>query len=94
MEEKATDNEQYCVIFVHDLKQISSNYNPGGSLKDLLKDHFKQCLAFECNEENLRAIKSLNAMENDLPLKNKRNALFINASKDSVTEFRPFILLE
>ncbi len=68
MEEKATDNEQYCIIFVHDLKQISSNYNSGGSLKDLLKGHFKQCLAFECNEENLRAIKSLNAMENDLPL--------------------------
>ncbi|WP_033738862.1 FtsK/SpoIIIE domain-containing protein [Helicobacter pylori] len=88
--EKATDNEQYCVIFAHDLKQISSNYNPGGSLKDLLKSHFKQCLAFGCNDESLRAIKSLHAMENDLSLKTKHNALFIDASKDSVTEFRPF----
>ncbi len=88
--EKATDNEQYCVIFAHDLKQISSNYNPGGSLKDLLKSHFKQCLAFKCNGENLRAIKSLHARENDLPPLNERNALFIDASKDSVTEFRPF----
>ncbi|GAA8255247.1 hypothetical protein HpNP4_02750 [Helicobacter pylori] len=88
--EKATDNEQYCVIFAHDLKQISSNYNPSGSLKDLLKSHFKQCLAFKCNGENLRAIKSLHARENDLPPLNERNALFIDASKDSVTEFRPF----
>ncbi|WP_033750537.1 FtsK/SpoIIIE domain-containing protein [Helicobacter pylori] len=88
--EKATDNEQYCVIFAHDLKQISSNYNPGGSLKDLLKSYFKQCLAFGCNDESLRAIKSLHAMENDLSLKTKHNALFIDASKDSVMEFRPF----
>ncbi|STP10032.1 ATP-binding protein [Helicobacter acinonychis] len=94
MEEKATDNEQYCVIFVHDLKQISSNYNPGGSLKDLLKDHFKQCLAFECNEENLRGYQKLKRYGKRFTIKKKRNALFINASKDSVTEFRPFILLE
>ncbi len=33
--EKATDNEQYCIIFVHDLKQIDRNYDLG-KLKELL----------------------------------------------------------
>lgn len=84
--EKATDNEQYCIIFAHDLKQIQTNYDLS-KLKELLNNHFKQRLAFRCNGENLSAIKK------DLPLlTNKLNALFIELSKDSVTEFRPFSL--
>lgn len=84
--EKATDNEQYCIIFAHDLKQIQVNYNLI-KLKELLNNHFKQRLAFKCNRENLDAIKK------DLPLlTNKLNALFVELSKDSVTEFRPFSL--
>ncbi len=84
--EKAIDNEQYCVIFAHDFRQIKSNYH-FDKLKELLNNHFKQCLAFRCNEENLNAIKS------DLPsLKNELNVLFVELSKDSVTEFRPFSL--
>ncbi len=83
--EKATDNEQYCIIFAHDFKQIQANYD--GKLKELLNNHFKQCLAFMCNRENLDAIKK------DLPsLKNKLNVLFVELSKDSYTEFRPFSL--
>ncbi|AHN38452.1 hypothetical protein HPOKI673_00385 [Helicobacter pylori oki673] len=85
--EKATDNEQYCIIFAHDLKQIKTNYDLG-KLKELLNNHFKQCLAFKCNKENLEAIT-----KNDLPsLTNKPNALFVELSKDSHTEFRPFSL--
>ncbi|WP_181370952.1 DNA translocase FtsK [Helicobacter pylori] len=81
--EKATDNEQYCIIFAHDLKQIiNANYN----LKELLNNHFKQCLAFRCNGENLNALKS------GLPSPSELNALFIELSKDSHTEFRPFSL--
>ncbi len=84
--EKATDNEQYCIIFAHDLKQIQANYNLI-KLKELLNNHFKQRLAFKCNRENLDAVKK------DLPLlTNKLNALFVELSKDSVTEFRPFSL--
>ncbi len=84
--EKATDNEQYCIIFAHDFKQINANYNLD-KLKELLNNHFKQRLAFMCNRENLDAIKK------DLPsLKNKLNALFVELSKDSYTEFRPFSL--
>ncbi|MCH4605341.1 FtsK/SpoIIIE domain-containing protein [Helicobacter pylori] len=84
--EKAIDNEQYCIIFVHDFKQIKTNYN-FDKLKELLNNHFKQCLAFKCNDENLSAIK------NDLlSLKNELNALFVELSKDSHTEFRPFSL--
>ncbi len=84
--EKATDNEQYCIIFAHDLKQIQANYDLG-KLKELLNNHFKQRLAFRCNGENLSAIKK------DLPLlTNKLNALLIELSKDSHTEFRPFSL--
>ncbi|MGL2805113.1 FtsK/SpoIIIE domain-containing protein, partial [Helicobacter pylori] len=83
--EKATDNEQYCVIFAHDFRQIKSNYH-FDKLKELLNNHFKQCLAFRCNEENLNAIKS------DLPPPSKLNALLIELSKDSHTEFRPFSL--
>ncbi len=45
--EKATDNEQYCIIFAHDLKQIQANYNLD-KLKELLNNHFKQRLAFRC----------------------------------------------
>ncbi|GAA6855434.1 hypothetical protein Kyoto204A_09230 [Helicobacter pylori] len=84
--EKATDNEQYCIIFAHDLKQIiRANYD--GKLKELLNNHFKQRLAFVCNGENLNAIRK------DLPLlTNKLNARLINISKDSYTEFRPFSL--
>ncbi len=83
--EKATDNEQYCIIFAHDFKRIKTSYD--GKLKELLNNHFKQCLAFMCNRENLDAIKK------DLPsLKNKLNALFVELSKDSYTEFRPFSL--
>ncbi len=84
--EKATDNEQYCIIFAHDYKQIKNNYHLD-KLRELLNNHFKQRLAFVCNGENLNAIKS------DLPLlKNELNALFVELSKDSVTEFRPFSL--
>ncbi|RKV41082.1 ATP-binding protein [Helicobacter pylori] len=86
--EKATDNEQYCIIFAHDFKQIQANYNLD-KLKELLNNHFKQCLAFRCNGENLNAIK------NNLPppsALNNLNALFIELSKDSHTEFRPFSL--
>ncbi len=86
--EKAIDNEQYCIIFVHDFKQIKTNYH-FDKLRELLNNHFKQCLAFRCNEENLNAIKS------DLPppsALNNLNALFVELSKDSHTEFRPFSL--
>ncbi len=84
--EKATDNEQYCIIFAHDFKQINANYNLD-KLKELLNNHFKQRLAFKCNRENLNAIK------NDLPsLTNKLNVLFVELSKDSHIEFRPFSL--
>lgn len=86
--EKAIDNEQYCVIFAHDFRQIKANYH-FDKLKELLNNHFKQCLAFKCNEENLNAIKS------DLPPPsnlNNLNALLIELSKDSYTEFRPFSL--
>ncbi|GAA7474874.1 hypothetical protein MMM102_02440 [Helicobacter pylori] len=84
--EKATDNEQYCIIFAHDFKQINANYN-FDKLKELLNNHFKQRLAFKCNGENLSAIK------NDLlSLTNKLNALFVELSKDSHIEFRPFSL--
>ncbi|GAA8684450.1 hypothetical protein JP0118_04690 [Helicobacter pylori] len=83
--EKATDNEQYCIIFAHDLKQINASYD--SKLKELLNNHFKQRLAFKCNGENLNAIKS------GLPsLTNKLNVLFVELSKDSHTEFRPFSL--
>ncbi|MEJ8595889.1 DNA translocase FtsK [Helicobacter pylori] len=84
--EKAIDNEQYCVIFAHDFRQIKTNYH-FDKLKDLLNNHFKQCLAFRCNGENLNAIK------NNLPppsALNNLNALFVELSKDSHTEFRPF----
>ncbi len=84
--EKAIDNEQYCVIFAHDFKQINANYD-SVKLKELLNNHFKQRLAFMCNGENLSAIRK------DLPLlTNKFNALFVELSKDSYTEFRPFSL--
>ncbi len=83
--EKATDNEQYCVIFAHDYRQIKANYHLD-KLKELLNHHFKQCLAFKCNRENLNALKS------GLPLPSEFNALFIELSKDSHTEFRPFSL--
>lgn len=83
--EKATDNEQYCVIFAHDYRQIKTNYHLD-KLKELLNHHFKQCLAFRCNKENLDAIKS------GLPPPSKPNALFVELSKDSHTEFRPFSL--
>ncbi len=84
--EKAIDNEQHCVIFAHDYKQIKNNYHLD-KLRELLNNHFKQRLAFRCNGENLNALKS------DLPLlKNELNALLIELSKDSHTEFRPFSL--
>ncbi len=84
--EKAIDNEQYCIIFAHDFKQIQANYD-SVKLKELLNNHFKQRLAFRCNSENLSAIRK------DLPLlTNKLNALFVELSKDSYTEFRPFSL--
>ncbi len=83
--EKATDNEQYCIIFAHDYRQIKTNYH-FDKLKDLLNNHFKQCLAFRCNEDNLNAIKG------NLPSPSNFNALFVELSKDSVTEFRPFSL--
>ncbi|RPF64211.1 DNA translocase FtsK [Helicobacter pylori] len=83
--EKATDNEQYCIIFAHDYKQIKNNYHLD-KLRELLNNHFKQCLAFKCNGENLNAIK------NNLPPPSALNALFVELSKDSRTEFRPFSL--
>ncbi len=83
--EKATDNEQYCIIFAHDLKQIQANYDLS-KLKELLNHHFKQCLAFRCNGENL------NALQSGLSSPSKLNALFVELSKDSHTEFRPFSL--
>ncbi|WP_033786273.1 FtsK/SpoIIIE domain-containing protein [Helicobacter pylori] len=84
--EKAIDNEQYCVIFVHDFRQIKTNYH-FDKLKELLNNHFKQCLAFKCNEENLNALKSNLPPPSAL---NNLNALFVELSKDSHTEFRPF----
>ncbi|WP_162970857.1 FtsK/SpoIIIE domain-containing protein [Helicobacter pylori] len=83
--EKATDNEQYCIIFVHDFKQIKTNYH-FDKLKDLLNNHFKQHLAFRCNGENL------NALQSGLSSPSELNALLIELSKDSRTEFRPFSL--
>ncbi len=83
--EKATDNEQYCVIFAHDYKQIKTNYHLD-KLRELLSNHFKQCLAFRCNGENL------NALQSGLPSPSEHNALLIELSKDSRTEFRPFSL--
>nr|WP_227987567.1 FtsK/SpoIIIE domain-containing protein [Helicobacter pylori] len=83
--EKAIDNEQYCIIFAHDFRQIKSNYH-FDKLRELLNNHFKQCLAFKCNGENLNALKS------DLPSPSELNALLIELSKDSRTEFRPFSL--
>ncbi len=83
--EKAIDNEQYCIIFVHDYRQIKTNYH-FDKLKDLLNSHFKQCLAFRCNGENL------NALQSGLSSPSNFNALLIELSKDSVTEFRPFNL--
>ncbi len=83
--EKAIDNEQYCVIFAHDFRQIKTNYH-FDKLKELLNNHFKQCLAFRCNGENL------NALQSGLSSPSKHNALFIEFSKDSRTEFRPFSL--
>ncbi len=83
--EKATDNEQYCIIFVHDLKQIiNGNYNLD-KLKQLLNNHFKQRLAFKCNNENLSVLKSEQKLH-------ELNARLINTSKDSHIEFRPFSL--
>lgn len=82
--EKATDNEQYCVVFVHDFKQINANYNLD-KLKGLLKNHFKQRLTFKCNRENLSVLKSEQKLH-------ELNACLINTSKDSHTEFRPFSL--
>ncbi len=83
--EKAIDNEQYCVIFAHDFRQIKTNYH-FDKLKDLLNHHFKQCLAFRCNGENL------NALQSGLSSPSRLNALLIELSKDSRTEFRPFSL--
>ncbi len=83
--EKATDNEQYCIIFVHDFRQIKTNYH-FDKLRELLNHHFKQCLAFKCNGENLNALKS------NLSSPSNFNALLIELSKDSRTEFRPFSL--
>ncbi|GAA7449590.1 hypothetical protein ckin116_00130 [Helicobacter pylori] len=83
--EKATDNEQYCVIFAHDYKQIRDNYHLE-KLKELLDNHFKQRLAFKCNEDNLKALKI------GLSPLSGLNALFKEFSKDSYTEFRPFSL--
>lgn len=82
--EKATDNEQYCIIFAHDLKQIKTNYDLG-KLKELLNNHFKQRLAFICNGENLSVLKSEQKLH-------ELNAHLINTSKDSHIEFRPFSL--
>ncbi len=83
--EKAIDNEQYCIIFAHDFRQIKTNYH-FDKLKEWLNHHFKQCLAFRCNGENLNALKI------GLPSLSGLNALFRELSKDSVTEFRPFSL--
>ncbi len=83
--EKAIDNEQYCVIFAHDYKQIKTNYH-FDRLRELLSNHFKQCLAFRCNGENL------NALQSGLSSPSKLNVLLIEFSKDSRTEFRPFSL--
>ncbi|WP_120939311.1 FtsK/SpoIIIE domain-containing protein [Helicobacter pylori] len=83
--EKAIDNEQYCVIFAHDFRQIKTNYH-FDRLRELLSNHFKQCLAFRCNGENL------NALQSGLSSPSKLNALLIEFSKDSRTEFRPFSL--
>ncbi len=83
--EKATDNEQYCIVFAHDLKQIiNGNYNLD-KLKELLNNHFKQRLAFKCYKENLSVLKSEQKLH-------ELNACLINTSKDSHTEFRPFSL--
>ncbi|GHQ57126.1 ATP-binding protein [Helicobacter pylori] len=82
--EKATDNEQYCIIFAHDFKQINANYNLG-KLKELLNNHFKQRLVFKCNNENLNILKSEQKLH-------ELNACLINTSKDSHIEFRPFSL--
>ncbi|GHP34962.1 ATP-binding protein [Helicobacter pylori] len=82
--EKATDNEQYCIIFAHDFKQINANYNLD-KLKELLNNHFKQRLAFKCNKENLSVLKSEQKLH-------ELNARLINTSKDSHIEFRPFSL--
>ncbi|GAA8607649.1 hypothetical protein HpBT318_04600 [Helicobacter pylori] len=81
--EKATDNEQYCIIFAHDLKQINASYD--SKLKELLNNYFKQRLAFKCNKENLSALKSEQKLH-------ELNARLINTSKDSHIEFRPFSL--
>ncbi|WP_305866311.1 FtsK/SpoIIIE domain-containing protein [Helicobacter pylori] len=86
--EKATDNEQYCVIFAHDFRQIKTNYH-FDKLKEWLNHHFKQCLAFKCNGENLNALQSGLPSPSAL---NNLNALFVELSKDSHTEFRPFSL--
>lgn len=83
--EKAIDNEQYCIIFVHDFRQIKSNYHLD-ELRKLLDNYFKQRLAFKCNGENL------NALQSGLPSPSEHNALLIELSKDSHTEFRPFSL--
>ncbi|MBH0276171.1 DNA translocase FtsK, partial [Helicobacter pylori] len=64
--------------FAHDYRQIKTNYH-FYKLKDLLNNHFNQCLAFRYNGENLNAIKS------DLPPPSKPNALLIELSKDSHT---------
>ncbi|BCI99235.1 FtsK/SpoIIIE domain-containing protein [Helicobacter pylori] len=82
--EKDTDNEQYCIIFAHDFKQINANYNLD-KLKELLNNHFKQRLVFVCNNENLSVLKSEQKLH-------ELNACLINTSKDSHTEFRPFSL--
>ncbi|GAA9986590.1 hypothetical protein VN1000_05770 [Helicobacter pylori] len=82
--EKATDNEQYCIIFTHDFKQINDSYDLG-KLKELLNNHFKQRLAFVCNNENLSVLKSEQKLH-------ELNVRLINASKDSHIEFRPFSL--
>ncbi|GAA7032399.1 hypothetical protein ID0177_13130 [Helicobacter pylori] len=82
--EKATDNEQYCVVFAHDFKQINDSYDLG-KLKELLNNHFKQRLAFICNGENLSVLKSEQKLH-------ELNARLINTSKDSHIEFRPFSL--
>ncbi|WRC66039.1 AAA family ATPase [Helicobacter pylori] len=82
--EKATDNEQYCVVFAHDFKQINANYNLD-KLKELLNNHFKQRLTFKCNRENLSVLKSEQKLH-------ELNACLINTSKDSHIEFRPFSL--
>ncbi|GAA7935431.1 hypothetical protein JP0534_02790 [Helicobacter pylori] len=82
--EKATDNEQHCIIFAHDFKQINANYNLD-KLKELLNNHFKQRLVFIHNNENLSVLKSEQKLH-------ELNARLINTSKDSHTEFSPFSL--